>query len=135
MSTSYHFKTDGSSEQTNKAVNQAIRWHADNNQKGWPAKHPHVQFTIMNTINASTWLSGFQLKTGRSPLIIPPIVPLAQNATAEQITAHDIITCVNLNVWEAQDNLTTKIFQAYHANEHWVPVNVYKVGDLTLLQL
>jgi hypothetical protein len=51
--------------------------------------------------------------------VIPPIVPLAKNATTEQITAHDIITHVHLDVQEAQDNpLAAKICQAYHANEH-----------------
>src|SRR6202790_199921 len=134
MSTSYHPETDGSSEQTNKTVNQAIRYHVDNNQKGWLAKLPRVRFAIMNTRNASTGFSGFQLKTGRSPRIIPPIVPLTENATAEQITAHDIITRVHLDVQEAQDNLlAAKIRQAYHANEHRAPEDVYEVGDLVML--
>src|ERR1700676_1419363 len=88
----------------------------------------------MNTINASTDFSGFQLKTGRSPRIIPPIAPLSENATTEQITAHDIITRVHLDVQEAQDNLlAAKIRQAYHANEHRAPEDVYKVGDLVML--
>ena len=38
MSTSYHPETDSSSERTNKTVNQAIRYHVDNSQKGWLAK-------------------------------------------------------------------------------------------------
>jgi hypothetical protein len=92
MSTSYHPETDGSSEQMNKTMNQAIWYHVDNNQKGWPSKLPHVQFAVINTMNASTGFSGFQLKTSQSPCIIPPIAPLAQNATTDKITAHDIIT-------------------------------------------
>ena len=79
MLTSYHPETDGSSEQTNKTINQAIRYHVDNNQKGWLAKLPRVWFTIMNTVNASTSFSGFQLKTGRSPQIIL----LSADATTE----------------------------------------------------
>jgi hypothetical protein len=67
MSTSYHPETDGSSERTNKTVNQAICYHVDNNQKGWLAKLPRVRFAIMNTMNSSTGFSGFQLKSGRSP--------------------------------------------------------------------
>jgi hypothetical protein len=134
MSTSYHPETDGSSEWTNKTVNQAIRYHIDNNQKGWLAKLPRIQFAMMNTVNASTGFSGFQLKTGWSPHIIPPIAPLPTNATAEQTTAHDIITRVTLDVQEAQDNLTAaKIHQAYHANEHRSPEDVYEVGDLVML--
>ena len=113
MLTSYHPKTNGSSEWTNKTVNQAIWYHVDNNQKGWLAKLPCVWFTIMNTMNASTSFSGFQLKTGQSPHIIPPIVPLTKNVTTKQITAHDIITHVHLDVQEVQDNLLVKICQAY----------------------
>jgi Integrase zinc binding domain len=63
MSTSYHPETAGSSEQSNKTMNQAIWYHVDNNQKGWLAKLPHVWFAIMNSTNASTGFSGFQLKT------------------------------------------------------------------------
>jgi hypothetical protein len=64
MSTSYHPKTDVSNERTNKTMNQAIRYHVDNNQKGWLAKLPCIRFAMMNTINTSTGFSGFQLKTG-----------------------------------------------------------------------
>jgi hypothetical protein len=134
MSTSYHPQTDGSSERTNKTINQAIRYHIDNNQKGWLAKLPHVRFALMNTINTSTGFSGFQLKTGRSPHLIPPITPLPRDASVEQTNAHDIIARVALNVKEAQDNLTAaKIRQAYHANEHRAPEDVYEVSDLVML--
>jgi hypothetical protein len=134
MSTSYHPETDGSSERTNKTVNQSIRYHVDNNQKGWLAKLPRIRFAIMNTVNASTGFSGFQLKTGRSPRLIPPIVPLPADASAEQITAHEIITRVELDVKEAQDNLlAAKIRQAYHANEHRAADDKYKIGDQVML--
>ena len=134
MSTSYHPETDGSSERTNKTVNQAIRYHVDNNQKGWLAKLPRGRFAIMNTVNSSTSFSGFRLKSGRSPRIIPPIAPLPSNATAEQTTAHNIISQVALDVQEVQDNLlATKIRQAYHANEHQAPEDVYKISDLVML--
>jgi hypothetical protein len=92
MSTSYHPKTDGSSEWTNKTVNQAIRYHVNNNQKGWLAKLLCIWFTIMNTVNASTGFSGFQLKTGQSLWIILPLMPLSTDANTEQTTAHEIVT-------------------------------------------
>ena len=64
----------------------------------------------MNTVNASTGFSGFQLKTGRSPRVILPLIPLDIDATPEQTTAHEIITQVALDVKEAQDNhLAAKI--------------------------
>ena len=77
MSSGYHPQTDGSSERTNKTINQAICFHMERNQKGWVRALPRIRFCIMNTINASTNYSGFQLRLGRSPQIIPPtITPL-----------------------------------------------------------
>ena len=75
MSSGYHPKTDGSRKWTNKMVNQAIHFHVERNQKGWVCALPRICFCIMNTINASMGYSGFQLCLGRSPCIIPPIVP------------------------------------------------------------
>ena len=84
----------------------------------------------MNTVDASTGFSGFQLKTDRLPLLIP----LSIDATPEQTTAHKIITWVTLDIKEAQDNLlAAKIRQAYHANEHHAPEDIYKIGDLVML--
>ena len=81
MSTAYHPQTNGSSERTNKTVNQAICYHVDNNQKGWSKTLPHVRFAIMNTVNTSTGFSPFQLKTGRSLRIIPPLTNATATAT------------------------------------------------------
>lgn len=35
MSSSFHPETDGSSERSNKTINQCIRYHVERNQKGW----------------------------------------------------------------------------------------------------
>ena len=67
MSTAAHPESDGSSERTNKTLAQAVRYHVDLNQKGWLRQLPRICFAIMNTVNASTGYSPFQLKTGRSP--------------------------------------------------------------------
>ena len=56
------------------------------------------------------------------------------DATTEQTTAHEIVTHVTLNVKKAQDNLlAAKIQQAYHANEHRAPEDIYEVSDLVML--
>jgi hypothetical protein len=134
MSTAYHPQTDGGSERTNKTVNQAIRYHVEINQKGWSAQLPRVRFAIMNTVNTSTGFSPFQLKTGRSPRLIPPLLPLTENVMPPETLAREIINRVQLDVQEAQDNLlAAKIRQAYHANTHRAPEVVYKAGDLVML--
>jgi hypothetical protein len=75
LSSSYHPQTDGSSERTNKTINQCIRYHVRRNQKGWVQALPRVRFNIMNSVNASTGFSNFQIRLGRSPRLIPPLVP------------------------------------------------------------
>ena len=135
MSSAYHPQTDGASERTNKTLNQAIRYHVDNNQKGWLSKLPRIRFAIMNTVNASTGYSPFQLKTGRSPRLIPPLTTTSSPAsTTAEVDARQIIAQLELDVHEAQDNLlAAKIRQAYHANEHRAPEVRYAEGDLVML--
>ena len=64
MSSTYHPQTNGSSEHTNKTINQAICFHVNRNQKGWVRALPCICFCMMNTINSSTGYSGFQLHLG-----------------------------------------------------------------------
>ena len=66
MSTVYHPETDDSSERSNKTIDQMLRYHVRRNQKGWVRALPRIRFQIMNTVNASTNFSGFQLHLGRS---------------------------------------------------------------------
>jgi hypothetical protein len=66
-STSYHPEIDGASEQTNKTTVQCLHYYVKQNQKGWARALPKVHFDIMNTINASTGLLGFELKSGHCP--------------------------------------------------------------------
>ena len=106
MSSAYHPETDGSSERSNKTVNQLLRYHVKRNQKGWVHALPRIRFQIMNTVNASTGFLGFQLHLGRSPRVMPPIVPQL---------------------------LLTKITQAFHASATRPPDPMYKNDDLVML--
>jgi hypothetical protein len=135
MSTAFHPETDGSSERTNKMVNQALRYHVSRNQRGWVRALPRVRFDIMNTVNASTGFSGFQLRLGRSPCIIPPLVtPAARDAPDEEKLAREIIEHLALDVAEAQDNLlTAKINQAEQANKSRRPDHDLKIGNMCKL--
>ncbi|KIJ34218.1 hypothetical protein M422DRAFT_126558, partial [Sphaerobolus stellatus SS14] len=90
----------------------------------------------MNTVNVSTGFSPFQLKTGRSPRLIPLLVPRTNSdtPTPAEIDAQTIINKLHTDVCEAQDRLlATKIRQAYHTNQHRGPEEVYAVGDLVML--
>ena len=119
MSTAYHPQTDGASERTNKTVNQYLRYHVEQNQLGWLHALPRIHFHMMNTINKSTSFSPFQLQMGRSPRLILPLLPLPHNATKEDISTRDIIDCLQLDIFEAQDNLLhAKISQSIEVNKY-----------------
>ena len=75
MSSAYHPQSDGSSERFNQTINQCLRFHVERNQKGWVRALPRVRFDIMNTVNASTGLTHFEMHIGRHPRRIPPLVP------------------------------------------------------------
>ena len=75
MSMAYHPETDGSSKCTNKMINQCLHFHIDHQQKGWVHALPRIHFAIMNSVNASTGFSNFQLHIGHTPWVIPPIIP------------------------------------------------------------
>ncbi len=136
MSTSFHPESDGASERTNKTVNQAIRFHVDRNQKGWVHALPVICFNMMNTVNASTGFSGFQLRMGRSPRLIPPLVPdrLPVKLDSDFEAAANIIKKLNNDTCEAADNiLAAKISQAHQANKHHSPDPTFALGDRVML--
>jgi hypothetical protein len=136
MSTAYHPETDGSSERSNKTINQMLRYHVRRNQKGWVRALPRIRFQIMNTVNASTGFSGFQLHLGRSPRVMPQIVPntLPLELQTAGNAASDIIRRLTDDVAEARDNLLlTKITQAYHTSASRAPDPMYNKGDMVML--
>ena len=103
MSTAFHPQTDGSSEQSNKTVIQALRFHIEWNQAGWAKALPKVHFDIMNTINTSTGFTPFMLKSAHSPHLIPPLICLKEMTCEPQtITTND--TQNPENIPPANDN-------------------------------
>lgn len=134
MSTAYHPETDGASERSNKTVIQAIRFHVERNQRGWVRALPRVRFNIMNTINSSTGFSPFQLRLGRSPRIIPPLLQNINPSTSENtpvaLAAKAVIERIQHDVWEAQDNMIkAKVSQALQANKHRLQEFPFKIGQ------
>jgi hypothetical protein len=59
MTTVYHPETDGSNQQSNKTIDQMLRYHVRHNQKEWVCALPCICLQIMNTVNISTNFSGF----------------------------------------------------------------------------
>ena len=133
MSTAYHPETDGSSERTNKTIIQSIRFHVERNQQGWVRALPRIRFNIMNSINKSTGFSPFQLRMGRSPRVIPPLIPTPL-ANQKSVAAQTIIERLSHDIWEAQDNLLkAKISQARQANKTRLGTFPFEVGQCVRL--
>ena len=136
MSMAYHPETDGSSEWTNKMINQSLRFHVDCQQKGWVQALPKIHFAIMNTLNTSTGFSNFQIHIGHAPRVIPPLIPSSLPPILCSLCSQveEILSHVTLDVSKAHDNLTaTKAFQAHYANASCGIEVVYAVGDCVML--
>lgn len=131
LSTAFHPETDGASERTNKTLNQALRLAVDRHQHGWLKALPRIRFGMMNTVNASTGFSGFQLKMGFSPRLIPPLI---KEPALDIETPTEFIERLNSDVASAADNLLeAKINQAAQANKHRAPNPRLHIGDQVLL--
>ncbi|THG93879.1 hypothetical protein EW026_g7472 [Hermanssonia centrifuga] len=135
LSTAFHPETDGSSERTNRTIIQALRYHVERNQKGWARALPLVRFNHMNTINASTSFTPFQLHCGRQPRIIPPLHAAdLRTLDTDSGDAAGLLKRLDADVMEAQDNLLlAKANQAYHADKHRGKEHVYSPGDKVML--
>ena len=94
---------------------------------------------MLNTVNASMGFSGFQLKMGHSPRLVPPVLDLLLmelSGTKEAVDTASLIEEIAVNVQDAKDALAAaKISQAYYANAHCGVEDVYVVGDLVMLSM
>lgn len=90
----------------------------------------------MNSVNASTGYTGFQLCMGRSPRVMPPIVPRDEHLRVDVDTAlaESIVSRLLIDECEAKDNLLqAKIQQAFYSNMYRGPEVVYNIGDQVML--
>lgn len=136
MTMSFHPEGDGISECSNKTVNQSIRYHVGWNQKGWVQALRRIRFDIMNSVNASTGFSGFELRMGRSLRVMPPIVPRVDRLPVDidAAKAEKIVVQLLLDEAEAKDNLLeAKVQQAFYSNTNHGPEVVHKVGGKVML--
>ncbi|KAJ3991375.1 hypothetical protein F5050DRAFT_1533667, partial [Lentinula boryana] len=94
----------------------------------------------MNSVNSSMGLSMFQLRYGRSPRVIPPLVGPDDTAKNRPDTdskqAAAFLNHLSTLEQEARDNLyCAKVLQAFHADRSRGPCKLFKVGDLVLLSM
>ncbi|EEB95549.1 hypothetical protein MPER_05463, partial [Moniliophthora perniciosa FA553] len=131
LSSSFHPETDGASERSNKSVVQSVRFYVDRAQPGWVRFLHEFRFAMMTTVIASTGFSGFQLRLGRSPRVIPPLSDAQLTSQDDDVrTAADVIESLRLDTMEAQDALLrAKVSQAHQTNKHRAPDHAFEPGD------
>ena len=118
MSTSFHLETNGSSKRTNKTVIQMLRGFINRNQSCSVKALPHVRFSMMNTTNASTGFSPFQLRLGHLPGLIPLFVMANLETPHSDIEALMLLDVHHNLILQAQDNLLhSKVTQAWDEDE------------------
>lgn len=88
----------------------------------------------MNTVNASTGFSPFQLKSAFFPCIILPFLPPPPLDMPSKDLALQVLREIKSDCMEAMDNLMmAKISQAHQANKARSPEIPYKIGDKVML--
>jgi hypothetical protein len=89
----------------------------------------------MNSVNASTGFSGFQIRMGQSPRIIPPLVlGTGTKETSETCAACSIISQIEADVAEAKDALIgAKVMQAFFTNKNHGCEDTYCINDRVML--
>ncbi|KAJ3804490.1 hypothetical protein EV368DRAFT_27828, partial [Lentinula lateritia] len=92
----------------------------------------------MNSVNSSTGLSMFELRYGRCPRVIPPLVTevslTKKKSSQDAIDAHKFLQDIKLIVHKARNNLTlAKVVQAYQADKDRGPCELFEEGDLVML--
>ncbi|KAJ3887929.1 hypothetical protein GG344DRAFT_54689 [Lentinula edodes] len=90
----------------------------------------------MNTVNSSLGFSGFQLRSGFSPRLIPPLVPATEfTGSNDKFDAHELLTTIQVDVLEAQDNLLrAKLDHVRSHNHHRRADPGFEVGQRVLLK-
>lgn len=85
----------------------------------------------MNTVNSSTGFTPFQLRLGRSPRIIPPLIQTSSYPpTSTKLTAQLVIDRLEHDIWEAKDNMVkAKNSQAQQANKSRLHGFPFEIGQ------
>ncbi|KAJ3911441.1 hypothetical protein F5877DRAFT_19375, partial [Lentinula edodes] len=92
----------------------------------------------MNTVHASTGLSMFELRHGRSPRVLPPLVGDVDvsgfDPSQNDNDAKVFLDNIALTVREARDNLTlAKVVQAFQSDKNRGPCELFEEGDWVML--
>jgi hypothetical protein len=131
MSSTYHPKSDGSTEHTNRTVTQMLRQCVDNKQTDWVSKLPAIQFAINSARSESTGFAPFFLNNGRMPRLMiwnsPP--------SSEFSDICSFALQKKLAIMSAHDNiLAARVKQIRDANRKHI-VTPFKKNNLVYISI
>src|SRR5262249_18330604 len=101
LSSAYHPRTDGQTEQANKTVKQIIRANLDQFRTNWPKVLPMAELAINDTVNATTKFSPFRLLYGQEVRI--PIDEIDKEIKVP--TADELIRDMMETLRKARENI------------------------------
>jgi hypothetical protein len=134
MSTAFHPQTDGQTERANRTIEDVLRCYADEHQTNWDELLTPVEFTINNSVQASTNESPFYLNYGRHPAtpaaIASGVVQPSASPSADQfvIDLHATLSSAKKHLAAAQER------QKKHANKRRTACT-FVAGDQVLLSI
>ena len=136
LSTAFHPKTDGQTEQANQDVETFLRAYTNENQDDWDTWLPMAKFADNNADSAATTLSPFfmnhgfhpQMSFGPDPTSYEATQQCLQAQSAGELTAKmdEILVFAKKHISEAQEVMSRQ------ANKHRKDVD-YEIGDMVFL--
>ena len=125
VSTAYHPRTDGQSEQSNQWLEQYLRFWVDHQQTNWHHYLPLAEFAHNSWKNESTGQSPFEILMGYSP-------------RAEIFDVTSSIPTVALKLWDWKNAREEAQRLMIKAQKKWakgkVPEQRYQAGDQVWLE-
>jgi len=129
LSTAFHPRTDGQTEQVNQELEQYLRMFVDYCQEQWPDWLGTAEFTYNNKVNSSTKVSPFMANNGRNPRMDFEIRKKGKVLRAEEFAAKmkEIQEEAQAALRKAQEEMKKQ------ADRHRREVEKYKVRDMVVI--
>jgi transposase InsO family protein len=131
MSTSFHPQTDGQTERANQVMEQVLRAYVSYDQKDWEELLPLVEFSINNTISASTGQTPYYTNFGYHPRV--PSSVMGNDLDTRSPLAADF----HERLAKLQEDVAKRIHEAQARQKRLADQNrseyTFNKGDLVLL--
>jgi hypothetical protein len=135
MFTSFHSKTDSSSERSNKTMIEALRHYVNLRHSNWADHLIHIEAAVNNSVNATTGKTPTEVLYGTTLRLFPSPRDLAKPNLDVPVVL-DYIHRIQDNIALARDgHAKVKTKQTTYANQKRQAEPDYKVGDKVYLNI